>query len=66
MKNKNYFIIFSAIIIVLIIVAFASLIVAANDNIKIENDSSIYNNLIRTNIKPKSNKVKILIDPGIM
>lgn len=64
MKNKNHFIIFSAVIILLIIVAFASLIIKAN-NIKEESESINYNNLNKTNnIKLKNNKIKILIDPG--
>ena len=64
MKNKNHFIIFSAVIILLIIVAFASLIIKAN-NIKEESEATNYNNLNKTNnIKLKNNKIKILIDPG--
>ena len=64
MKNKNHFIIFSAVIILLIIVAFASLIIKAN-NIKEESEAINYNNLNKTNnIKLKNNKIKILIDPG--
>ena len=64
MKNKNHFIIFSAVIILLIIVAFASLIIKAN-NIKKESEATNYNNLNKTNnIKLKNNKIKILIDPG--
>ena len=64
MKNKNHFIIFSAVIILLIIVAFASLIIKAN-NIKEESEATNYNNLNKTNnIKLKNNKIKIFIDPG--
>ena len=64
MKNRNHFIIFSAVIILLIIVAFASLIIKAN-NIKEESEAINYNNLNKTNnIKLKNNKIKILIDPG--
>lgn len=67
MKNRNHFIVFSAVFVGLIILAFSSLIITANKN--------IYENTGRNkdskdkfekkyNIKPKSNKIRILIDPG--
>ena len=38
MKNRNHFIIFSVVIIILIIVGFVSVIVTADNNIKKESD----------------------------
>lgn len=64
MKNRNHFIIFSVVIIILIIVGFVSVIVTADNNIKKESEAKKNDNSIRKNIKPKNNKIKILIDPG--
>lgn len=64
MKNRNHFIIFSVVIIILIIVGLVSVIVTADNNIKKETEAQKDGNLIRTNIKPKSGKIKVLIDPG--
>ena len=69
MNNKNRFIIFSVVIIVLIIVSFSSLIVTANmrvsENIiresevnKIPSSSEKFSDII------ENRKVRILIDPG--
>ena len=64
MKNRNHFIIFSVVIIILIIVGFVSVIVTADNNIKKESEAKKNDNSIRKSIKPKNNKIKILIDPG--
>ncbi len=70
MNNKNRFIIFSTVIIVLIIVSFSSLIVTANmrvsDSIvrdnnelnKVQTSSEKFNQII------ENKKIRILIDPG--
>ena len=69
MNNKNRFIIFSTVIIVLIIVSFSSLIVTANTKVSetivresesnnAENPSKKFNDII------ENRKVRILIDPG--
>ncbi|WP_300368918.1 N-acetylmuramoyl-L-alanine amidase [Brachyspira sp.] len=70
MNNKNRFIIFSTVIIVLIIVSFSSLIVTANirvsdsivrennENNKIQSSSEKFNQII------ENKKIKVLIDPG--
>ncbi|KLI27545.1 N-acetylmuramoyl-L-alanine amidase [Brachyspira hyodysenteriae] len=69
MNNKNRFIIFSTVIIVLIIVSFSSLIVTANTKVSetivregelnnAENPSRKFNDII------ENRKVRILIDPG--
>lgn len=66
MNNKNRFIIFSVVIIVLIIISFSSLIVTADikisDNIVRDNESvnsKTYNDDVFEN-----KKIRILIDPG--
>lgn len=71
MNSRNRFIIFSIVIIVLIIVSFSSLIVAANTKIsgaivreksaetdKVQTSSEKFNQII------ENKKVRILIDPG--
>ena len=70
MNNKNRFIIFSVVIIVLIIVSFSSLIVTANTRASetIVRDSEVkqdnlQNNEINT-LNPENKKIRILIDPG--
>ena len=72
MNNKNRFIIFSVVIIVLIIVSFSSLIVTADtkisQNIIRDNSSSnVEENKISTkklNNILENRKIKVLIDPG--
>ena len=70
MNNKNRFIIFSVVIIVLIIVSFSSLIVTANTRVSenITRDSELnqnntQNNKINTS-GLENRKIRILIDPG--
>ncbi|WP_300758112.1 N-acetylmuramoyl-L-alanine amidase [uncultured Brachyspira sp.] len=69
MNNKNRFIIFSVVIIVLIIVSFSSLIVTANTKVsenivresevnKVSTPSEKFNDII------ENRKIRILIDPG--
>ena len=67
MENKNRFIIFSTVIVVLIIISFSSLMITANDNINGRNANykpinTNQNNYISN--KKENNKIKILIDPG--
>ena len=66
MENRNRFIVFASVLAALIILAFSSLIITANNNIA-EKSGSNKDDLQaqkKYNIKPKSGKVRILIDPG--
>ena len=70
MNNKNRFIIFSVVIIVLIIVSFSSLIVTANTRVsesitrdnETKQNNSQYDKI--NNAEIENRKVRILIDPG--
>lgn len=68
MENRNRFIVFASVFVGLIILAFSSLIITANNNIAERSGSNKDDNNLQTpkkyNIKPKSSKVRILIDPG--
>lgn len=67
MENKNRFIIFSTVIIVLIIISFSSLMITANDNISKDTNYKKINNTNQINYasnKKENKKIKILIDPG--
>ena len=67
MENKNRFIIFSTVIIVLIIISFSSLMITANDNISKDINYKKTDNTNQSNYvsnKKENKKIKILIDPG--
>ena len=67
MENKNRFIIFSTVIIVLIIISFSSLMITANDNISKDTNYKKINNTNQINYasnKKENKKIRILIDPG--
>lgn len=68
MENRNRFIVFASVLAALIILAFSSLIITANNNIAEKSGSNKDDKNLQAqkkyNIKPKSGKVRILIDPG--
>ena len=67
MENKNRFIIFSTVIIVLIIISFSSLMITANDSISKDTNYKKINNTNQINYasnKKENKKIRILIDPG--
>ena len=66
MENKNRFIIFSTVIIVLIIISFSSLMITANDNISKDINYKKTNTNQNTYVsnKKENKKIRILIDPG--